>query len=32
MTSDTVQAGWHPDPSGQFEQRYWDGATWTEHV
>ncbi|MDQ1709845.1 MAG: hypothetical protein QOG49_1230, partial [Frankiaceae bacterium] len=25
-------AGWHPDPSGQFEQRYWDGSQWTEHV
>jgi len=25
-------AGWFPDPSGQFQQRYWDGAAWTEHV
>lgn len=25
-------AGWHPDPTGQFEQRYWDGSQWTEHV
>jgi uncharacterized protein YxjI len=25
-------AGWHPDPTGQFEQRYWDGGQWTEHV
>lgn len=25
-------AGWHPDPTGQFEQRYWDGTAWTEHV
>jgi hypothetical protein len=25
-------AGWQPDPSGRFEQRYWDGASWTEHV
>ncbi|MBP5801753.1 DUF4041 domain-containing protein [Microbacterium maritypicum] len=32
MTSDVVEAGWHPDPSGQFEQRYWNGAAWTEHV
>lgn len=32
VTDQTVQAGWHPDPSGQFEQRYWDGAVWTEHV
>lgn len=27
-----MQAGWHPDPSGHFEQRYWDGSNWTEHV
>jgi len=27
-----VPAGWQPDPTGRFEQRYWDGATWTEHV
>ena len=25
-------AGWYPDPTAQFEQRYWDGAQWTEHV
>ena len=25
-------AGWYPDPSGQFQQRYWDGATWSDHV
>ncbi len=31
MTS-TPPAGWYPDPSGRFEQRYWDGAAWTEHV
>ena len=24
--------GWHPDPLGRFEFRYWDGANWTEHV
>ncbi|WP_314646722.1 DUF4041 domain-containing protein [uncultured Microbacterium sp.] len=32
MTEQTAQPGWHPDPSGQFEQRYWDGTAWTEHV
>ena len=26
------QAGWHHDPYGRFQQRYWDGAKWTEHV
>ncbi|MFN8051834.1 MAG: DUF4870 domain-containing protein [Acidimicrobiales bacterium] len=25
-----MPAGWYPDGSGQ--QRYWDGAAWTEHV
>ena len=25
-------AGWHPDPMGRHEHRYWDGAQWTEHV
>jgi uncharacterized protein YxjI len=25
-------AGWYPDPLGRHESRYWDGATWTEHV
>ncbi len=25
-------AGWHPDPMGRHELRYWDGGQWTEHV
>ena len=25
-------AGWHADPTGQHELRYWDGTAWTEHV
>jgi Protein of unknown function (DUF2510) len=25
-------SGWHADPSGRFEQRYYDGLRWTEHV
>jgi Protein of unknown function (DUF2510) len=25
-------AGWHPDPSGRYQLRYWDGTRWTEHV
>lgn len=25
-------AGWLPDPSGDHELRYWDGAQWTDHV
>lgn len=23
---------WHPDPTGRFDHRYWDGHQWTEHV
>lgn len=25
-------AGWFPDPTGRYTQRYWDGRSWTEHV
>src|SRR5665647_2142554 len=25
-------AGWQPDPYGQAQWPYWDGARWTEHV
>ena len=25
-------AGWYADPSNPSQQRYWDGAQWTEHV
>jgi uncharacterized protein YxjI len=28
----TAPAGWHPDPMGRHELRYWDGTQWTEHV
>ena len=24
-------AGWYPDPSDATHDRYWDGATWTDH-
>jgi hypothetical protein len=23
---------WHPDPSGRFQFRWWDGSEWTSHV
>ena len=28
----TSPAGWHQDPLGRHQFRYWDGAQWTEHV
>ncbi|HJR23836.1 MAG TPA: phospholipid scramblase-related protein [Acidimicrobiales bacterium] len=28
----STPAGWHPDPLGRHEHRYWDGTQWTEHV
>jgi uncharacterized protein YxjI len=28
----TTPANWHPDPTGRFQLRYWDGAAWTSHV
>jgi serine/threonine-protein kinase len=27
-----VPAGWYADPVGRAEQRYWDGARWTDHI
>lgn len=24
--------GWHPDPLGRFDGRYFDGNEWTQHV
>jgi hypothetical protein len=24
--------GWHPDPSGQHQLRWWDGTRWSEHT
>jgi hypothetical protein len=28
----TALPGWYPDPSGQFQARYWDGLAWTDRV
>src|SRR3954447_17490466 len=25
-------AGWHPDPRGGHQYRFWDGIQWTDHV
>ena len=27
-----VPAGWHADPTGRHQVRYWDGTAWTDHV
>jgi len=27
-----IPAGWMVAPSGRFDQRYWSGTEWTEHV
>jgi hypothetical protein len=26
------EAGWHPDPLGRFDSRWYDGNRWTQHV
>ena len=30
MSSAGIPPGWYPDPSDTSQQRYWDGAAWTE--
>ncbi len=30
--SATPPAGWHPDPSGHHQFRWWDGNGWTENT
>ncbi|HUZ10804.1 MAG TPA: DUF2510 domain-containing protein [Acidimicrobiales bacterium] len=27
-----IPPGWMVDPSGRYEERYWSGTVWTEHV
>ena len=31
-SGDHPAPGWYPDPSGERESRYWDGANWTNRV
>jgi Protein of unknown function (DUF2510) len=28
----TTPGAWHPDPTGRYESRWWDGSRWTQHV
>lgn len=30
--TDTPSPGWHPDPHGAPELRWWDGTAWTDHT
>jgi hypothetical protein len=32
VVDQTPPAGWHPDPVGRHQHRYWDGSEWTSHV
>jgi len=32
VASPQAPAGWHPDPTGRHERRYWDGRLWTDQV
>lgn len=32
MSEPTFPAGWHADPHGRHELRYWDGCAWSDHV
>jgi len=32
MSGPTTPAGWYPDPNSPGQQRYWDGAAWTDNT
>lgn len=31
-SSGAAPAGWHPDPTGRHQSRWWDGERWTDKV
>lgn len=31
-THNELEAGWHADPYGRFERRWWTGQAWSERV
>ncbi len=31
LNPQAAPAGWHDDPEGSRQLRYWDGSAWTEH-
>lgn len=32
MAGQLPPAGWHPDPAGTPQERWWDGTTWTDYL
>ena len=28
----STKPGWHPDPFGRYESRFWDGTRWTSQA
>ena len=32
MSGQSTPAGWYPDPQNPGQQRYWDGAAWSEAI
>lgn len=32
LSPPSVPAGWHQDPTGRHQHRYWGGAQWTDQV
>ncbi len=32
LTNTPIPAGWYPDPEGSPQQRWWDGALWTDSL